>query len=111
MSAPNRDIHRVNHEVVQNRVSGNNLDLQHPRAHLANVPKITFLPDVSDQNRQRLNYIIILISKTLVSYFDCFTLFSNVCIYHIPHKYSKEQSKKSVKVLRAIHSVYIEKQS
>lgn len=46
-----------------------------------------------------------------MTYFDCFTPFSNVCIFYIPHKYSKEQSKKSVKVLIATHSVCIEMQS
>ena len=101
MSAQNRDIHWVNHEMVQNRVSGNTLDSQHPKAHLADVPNITFLPNVYDQHRQRLNYVI-LVSRILVSYFDCFAPFKDVCIYHIPHKYSKEQSKKSVKVLRKI---------
>ena len=99
LSAQNRDIHWVNHEMVQNRVPGNNLDFNKPKAHIADVPNITFLPDVNDQNRQRLNYVI-LISRILVSHFECFASFRDVCIAHIPHKYSKEQSIKSVKVLK-----------
>lgn len=97
MSAQNRDIHWVNHEMVQNRVAGNNLESQKPKANIADVPNIAFLPGMSDQNKQRLNYVI-LISRILVSYFECFAPFQDVCIHHIPHKYSKEQSKKSVKV-------------
>ena len=77
--------------MVQNRVSGNHLDSQEPKAHIGDVP------DIHDQSRQRLNYVI-LISRILVSHFECFKLFQNVCIQHIPHKYSEEQSIKSVKV-------------
>lgn len=98
MPAQNRDIHWVNHEMVQNRVSGNNLESQNPKAPIEDVPNITFLPDVNDHNKQRLNYII-LISRILVSYFDCFAPFQDVCVYNIPHKYSMEQAAQSVKVL------------
>ena len=68
-----------------------------PKAPIEDVPNITFLPDVDDHNTQRLNYII-LISRILVSYFDCFAPFQDVCVYNIPHKYSMEQATKSVKV-------------
>ena len=97
MSAQNRDIHWVNHEMVQNMVSGNHLDSKEPKAHIGDVPNIKFLPDIHDQSRQRLNYVI-LVSRFLVSHFECFKPFQNVCIQHIPHKYSEEQSMKSVKV-------------
>ena len=59
MSAQNRDIHWVNHEMVQNRISGNHLDSQEPKAHIGDVPNIKFLPDIHDQSRQRLNYVIL----------------------------------------------------
>lgn len=76
MSAQNKDIHWVSQEIVQNRVSGNNLDSQNPKANIQGVPNKPFLPDANDQNEQRLNYVI-LISRTR----------------HIPvpNKYSKEQ--------------------
>ena len=64
MSAQNRDINWVNHEMVQNRVSGNHLDCQGPKAHIGDVPNIKFLPDIHDQSRQRLNYVI-LVSRIL----------------------------------------------
>ena len=97
-SAQNRDIHQVKHEMVQNsQVSGNHLDSQEPKAHVGDVPNIKFLPDIHDQSRQRLNYVI-LVSRILLSHFECFRPFQNVCIQHIPHKYNKEQSMKSVKV-------------
>lgn len=42
MSAQNTDIHWVNHEMVQNRVSGNNFDSENPKANLENVPNKSF---------------------------------------------------------------------
>ena len=84
MSAQNRDIHEVNHEMVQNRVSGNHLDSLEPKAHIGDVPNIKFLPDIHDQSRQRLNYVI-LVSKILLSHFECFRPLQNVCIQHIYH--------------------------
>lgn len=93
MSAQNRD----NHEMVQNRVPANHLDSQEPKAHIGDVPNIKFLPDIHDQSRQTLNYVI-LVSRILGNHFECFKPFQNVCIQHIPHKYSMEQSVKSVKV-------------
>ena len=60
---------------------------------------------MNDHNRQRLNYII-LISRILVSYFDCFAPFQDVCVYNIPHKYSMEQAMQSVEVLeKRIHGM------
>ena len=73
LSAQNQDIHSVNHEIIQNKVSGNSLDAHHPKANHQDVPNITFLPDANDQSRQRLNYVI-LDSRVLVTYFDCRSL-------------------------------------
>ena len=73
LSAQNQDIHSVNHEIIQNKVSENSLDAQHPKANHQDVPNITFLPDANDQSRQRLNYVI-LDSRVLVTYFDCRSL-------------------------------------
>ena len=76
--------HWVNHKIVINRVSGINLA----------VPNITFLPSVKDQQLQRLNYIV-LVSRILVDHLKCFGMLKDVCVRHIPHKYSKEMATKS----------------
>lgn len=99
MAKQNRDIHWVNHQMFFNRVSGNSLSKQAPQAplFLQTVSNMTFLPSANDQLKQRSNYIV-LISRMLVEYFNAFQPFKDVCIQHIPHKYSKEMSEKSVKV-------------
>ena len=91
----NLDYHWVNHKIVINRVSGTNLDSS-PRDLLA-VPNITFLPSVKDQQLQRHNYIV-LVSRILVDHLKCFGMLKDVCVRHIPHKYSKEMASKSESV-------------
>lgn len=91
----NLDYHWVNHKIVINRVSGTNLDSS-PRDLLA-VPNITFLPSVKDQQLQRHNYIV-LVSRILVDHLKCFGMLKDVCVRHIPHKYSKEMATKSESV-------------
>ena len=98
MARQNRDIHWVNHKMFVNRVSGNLLSTEGPRCDLSTVQNSTFLHSVLDQQRQRFNYII-LVSRMLVQYFDAYEPLRNVCIQHIPHKYSKEMSQKSTKVI------------
>ena len=44
-----------------------------------------------------MNYVI-LVSRILVDYFDSFSVFKDVCVRHVPHKYSQEMSVKSRKV-------------
>ena len=67
-----------------------------PRDLLA-VSNITFLPSVKDQHRHRYNYIV-LVARMLVQHLECFAEFKDVCVSHIPHKYSKELAKKSESV-------------
>lgn len=98
MSKQNRDIHWVNHKMFVNRVSGSFLSSEGPKCDLTTVQNSTFLPSVLDQQRQRRNYII-LVSRMLVQYFDAYEPLRDVCIQHIPHKYSKEMSQKSTKVI------------
>ena len=88
----NSDYHWVNHKVVLNRVSGNMLNSS--PTNVLNIPNIKLLPSVQDQTRQRQNYIV-LVSRILVKYLESFGMFDDVCIQHIPHKYSKEAAKKS----------------
>ena len=97
MSKQNRDVHWVNHKMFVNRVSGNYLAHEGPRCDLSLVSNCSFLPSVTDLQRQRFNYIV-LVSRVLVEYFDALKPLKDVCIQHIPHKYSKQMSEKSTKV-------------
>ena len=106
MSQQNRDIHWVNHKMFVNRVSGNSFPADGPRCDLSTVQNSNFLPSVIDQQRQRFNYII-LVSRILVQYFDAYEPLRDVCIQHIPHKYSKEMSEQSTKVNKLhVHKQY-----
>ena len=96
MSNQNRDVHWVNHSMVENRVSGNHLSTVEEK-DILDIPNIKFLPRVDNQRRQRMNYVV-LVSRILVDYFDSFSVFKDVCVRHIPHRYSREMSVKSRKV-------------
>ena len=91
----NCDFHWVNHKIVKNRISRSKLD-NSSRNALA-ISNIAVLPSVQDQRRQRQNYIV-LIAGMLVENLDCFAIFKDVCIRHIPYKYGKEMAKKSESV-------------
>lgn len=75
-----------------NRVAGNGLGTS--ERDIGGVSNIKFLPTLQDQKLQRHNYTV-LVSIILVENLQCFSFLKNVCIYHIPHKYSKEMAKKS----------------
>ena len=100
----NQDIHWVNHLMFVNRVSGNSLPNEAPRQDLQTVSNMTFLPSANDQVKQRSNYIV-LVSRMLVEYFDAFQPLKDACVQHMPHKYSKNMSEKSVKVNISVESV------
>ena len=97
LKAQNKDVHWVNHIMIQNRVSGNHLSHKGQRAELLDIPNIVFFPSVEDQRKQRWNYIV-LVSRILVDHFSVFSSFKDACIRHIPHKYSTQMSNKSSKV-------------
>ena len=97
MESQNRDYHWVNHQMVENRVSGAHLKSKGPQANLEEVSNLKFLPTLDDQQRQRSNYII-LTSRILVNYFDVLAPLKDACILHIPHKYTNEMAQKSKKV-------------
>ena len=97
LSAQNRNFHWVNHQMVINRISGNELAADRPKADLLKVPNLRFIPTLVDHQQQRENYIV-LVSRMLVDYFDALEPLNEICIKHIPHKYHKEMSQKSVKV-------------
>ena len=98
MSSQNSDLHWVNRKMVKNGVSGNNLDSTKPAADIMNVKDLKYLPNLADNERERMDYII-LTSRILTEYFDVLKPLEDVCVMHIPHKYSKELSKKSEKII------------
>ena len=95
MENQNLDYHWVNHKIVVNRVSGNKFH-KSPR-DILNVSNHRFLPTVQDQKRQRQNYIV-LVARILVEHLECSKVFKDVCVLHIPLKYSKELAVKSESV-------------
>ena len=97
MESQNKDFHWVNHQMVENRVSGAMLDSSAPKTNLLDVCNLRFLPSMEEQKCQRLNYIV-LCSRILVNYFDVLAPLADACIQHIPHKYTNELSKKTKKV-------------
>lgn len=98
MQSQNRDYHWVNHQMIENRVSGAHLNSKGPKTNLQAVSNLKFLPKLEDQQRQRSNYII-LAARILVDYFDALAPLKDACILHIPHKYTNEMAQKSKKVV------------
>ena len=88
----NLDFHWVNHKIIMNRVSGGCLETS-PR-DITSLSNLKLFPTVDDQKFQRHNYTV-LISRVLVEHLDCFSALKDVCVFHIPHKYSNEMAKKS----------------
>jgi len=97
MAKQNKTVHWVNHKVVINRVSGNQFEWEDPKQEIVDVPNIKLLPSVHDYKQQRHNYIV-LVSRILVDYFNCFNPLKEACIQHIQHKHLKEMAEKSEKV-------------
>ena len=97
MVSQNHDFHWINHQVIENRISGATLNSSEPQGLLSNVSNLKFLPSLEDQRRQTHNFII-LTSRILVNYFKALSPLAEACIQLIPHKYSEEMSQKTNKV-------------
>lgn len=69
MESQNQDYHWVNHQILENRMSGAHLRSKGPNANLEEVSNLKFLPTLDAQQQQRSNYII-LTAWILVNYFD-----------------------------------------
>ena len=98
MQSQNQDFHWITHQIMETRVSGAQLNSQEPKANLQEVSNLKFIASIGDRQRQRKDYII-LTSRILVDYFKVLEPFKEACVQHIPHKYSKEMSQKSKKVI------------
>jgi len=56
----NQDYHWGNHQMVENRFSGNSLDVRKTDPEdIVNIPNTRFLPNLHDQQNQHLDYIIL----------------------------------------------------
>ena len=90
----NLDFHWVNHKIIKNRVSGGCLETL-PR-DITSLSNLKLFPTFDNQKFQRHNYTV-LVSRVLVrvEHLDCFSALKDVCVFHIPHKYSNEMAKKS----------------
>ena len=88
----NFDFYWVNHKIIMNRVPGGCLETL-PR-EITSLSNLKLFPTVDDKKFQRYNYTI-LVSRVLVEHLDCFSALKDVCVFHIPHKYSNEMAKKS----------------
>ena len=93
MQSQNRDYHWVNHQMIENRVSVAHQNSTGSKANLQEISNIRLLPTLEDQQCQRSNYIV-LTSQILVDYFDALAPLKDVCILHIPHKFTNKMSQK-----------------
>lgn len=59
MQSQNQDFHWINHQMIENRVSGVQLNSQEPKANLQEVSNLKSIPSIGDQQRQRADYIIL----------------------------------------------------
>lgn len=100
----NRDYHWVNHKMIENRVSGNHLDSKKAKSDILVLQNLKFLPTIADNEKQRMDYIV-LTSRILTDCFEQLAPLKDVCINHIPHRYSKEMSSKSSKEINSVLSV------
>lgn len=90
----NVDSHDCVKAYVMNRVGGNDLSTDSPRRKLNDVPNGEFLFDKDDHKKQRSDYIT-LVQRVIVEDIQCLTKMKDCVVQHIPHKHSKEMSKKS----------------
>ena len=58
MESQNQDYHWVNHQILENRMSGAHLRSKGPNANLEEVSNLKFLPTLDAQQQQWSNYNI-----------------------------------------------------
>ncbi|XP_019644096.1 PREDICTED: uncharacterized protein LOC109485103 [Branchiostoma belcheri] len=92
----NKNYHWVHQGSFQDRVSSN-LPNSAPQKALADFDLADVLPTEDIQQELRRNYII-LIARVMVKYIPAFHSLKDVAVWHIPHQYEEEMSKKSEQV-------------
>ena len=93
----NTDIHWVNHNIVENRVSGNHLPDDKPEKNVMDVENKDLIPSIADHKELYNNYLVH-IQRILTKRIPSLEGLSSNVPKHIKHKHSEEMSKKSKKV-------------
>lgn len=94
----NTDIHWVNHNIVENRVSGNHLPDDKPVRDVLDVENKDLIPSFADHKELYNNYLVH-IQRILTKRIPALQCLSDHVPKHIKHKHSQEMSKKSKKVI------------
>ena len=93
----NTDIHWVNHNIVENRVSANHLPDDKPVKNIMDVENKDLIPSIADHKELYNNYLVH-IQRILTKRIPSLEGLSSNVPKHIKHKHSDEMSKKSKKV-------------
>lgn len=93
----NTDLHWVNHNIVENRVSGNHLPDDTPVKNIMDVENKDLIPSIADHKELYNNYLVH-IQRILTKRIPSLEGLSSNVPKHIKHKHSEEMSKKSKKV-------------
>lgn len=93
----NTDIHWVNHNIVENRVSGNHLPDDKPVKNIMDVENKDLIPSIADHKELYNNYLVH-IQRILTKRIPSLEGLSSNVPKHIKHKHSEEMRKKSKKV-------------
>lgn len=92
----NNSFHWFNMYAIIDPVSGNHLSDKHQR-YLDEVPLTEFLPTSRDVQHIEKDFIV-LCARILVKHLPQLKELKKVLVYHIPHQYTQEMSKKSEEV-------------
>ncbi|XP_066933555.1 uncharacterized protein [Clytia hemisphaerica] len=101
LSNPNKSFHWFHSFAILDPVSGDHLPDVHT-ARLKDVPIRDFLPSSHDHSMMKRDMILIC-TKILVKHLPSLQEFNDCVFWHIPHKYSKELSAKTVEVPLGIY--------
>ena len=93
----NRSIHWMHQFAVLDRVQDPSLDSRNSQKQVGDIQLAEILPDSNVQSRLVKSWAVI-VSRVITKYLPPFQSFKDVVVRHIPHKYSKEMSQKSISV-------------
>lgn len=91
----NKDIHWVNHSAVKNRVTDSGNERQ--PVDLLELDNSQLLPSPADHEKLRKDFTH-MVCRVIAHHIPCLQFLQEVCLVHIPHRYSQEMCKKSDKV-------------
>ena len=93
----NTDIHWVNHNIVENRISGNHVPDDKPVKDITDIENKDLIPLIAD-HKELYNNFLTRIQRVLTKPIPSMQCLTSNVPKHIRHKHSKEMSKKSKKV-------------